>query len=75
MIKRVFNGDGIHDLILDEAPYKVYSAKITGKPALKYLCFESNGQRYYNGDGSLTFTCYYPYSHTPENIAVPSNYK
>lgn len=67
----------IHDLIFDESPYKVYSAKITGQAITKYLAFEDGAKRYYNGEGSLTFTCYFPYArsryawqedYTAENI-------
>lgn len=52
-LKRVFSGDGIHDLIFDETPYKVYSAKVTGTAVVKHLCFEINGVRHYRGEGSL----------------------
>lgn len=51
----------ISDLIFDEEPYKVYSAKITGSAILKYLAFEKE-EEYYNGDGNITFTCYLPYA-------------
>jgi hypothetical protein len=37
------NGKGIHDLVFDECPYKVYSAKVTGTPQLKTICFEEDG--------------------------------
>ena len=59
------NGKEIRDLIFDECPYKVYSAKVTGTPQLKTLCFEINGQREYRGEGTIQFTCYYPFAHTP----------
>ena len=39
-IKRVFGDKKIHDLIFDEAPYKVYRVKTTGTPNLKYICFD-----------------------------------
>lgn len=64
-LKEVFRGDGIHELIFDETPYKVWSAKVTGTASIKHLCFEENGERVYKGEGSITFTCYYPYAHTP----------
>ena len=35
------DGKDIHDLIFDETPYKVYSAKVTGTPQLKTICFSS----------------------------------
>ena len=65
-LKEAFRGDGIHDLIFDETPYKVWGAKVTGSAQIKHLCFEENGERVYKGEGSITFTCYYPYAHTPE---------
>jgi predicted phage tail component-like protein len=52
-IKRTFNGEGIHDLIFDEEPYKVYSAKVTGTATMKHLCFEIEGSRVYRGEGSI----------------------
>lgn len=67
-LKQTFNGDGIHDLIFDEYPFKVYSAKVTGSATMKYICFEDKQGRVYNGDGTLQFTCYYPYAHTPKQV-------
>lgn len=70
-LKTVFSGDGIHDLIFDELPYKVWSAKITGTASIKHLCFnDDNNQRVYKGEGSITFTCYYPYARTPDKLWV-----
>lgn len=43
LLKKVFRGDGIHELIFDETPYKVWSAKVTGTASIKHLCFEENG--------------------------------
>lgn len=59
-------GKGIYDLIFDEAPYKVYSAKVTGTPQLKTICFDQEGERVYKGEGTIQFTCYYPFAHTPK---------
>lgn len=53
------------DLIFDEEPYKVYTAKITGMPSFNYIPFYINGERIYKGEGQLQFTCFYPYAHTP----------
>jgi predicted phage tail component-like protein len=47
------DGKGIHDLIFDEAPYKIYSAKSTGTPQLKTVCFSNNGKRVYKGEGTI----------------------
>jgi hypothetical protein len=41
-LKQVFGDKKIHNLILDEVPYKVYKVKITGTPNLKYICFNKN---------------------------------
>ena len=66
------DGREIHDLIFDEAPYKVYSAKVTGTPQLKTICFDEYNeelemnQRIYKGEGTIQFTCYHPYARTPE---------
>ena len=38
-MRQWLNGEGIHHLIFDELPYKVYSAKVTGTPQLKVICF------------------------------------
>ena len=67
-MRQAFSGDGIHDLVFDESPYKVYSAKVAGAASIKYLCFENNGKRVYKGDGNLQFTCFYPYAHTPKDV-------
>ena len=66
-LKSVFDGKGIHDLIFDEWPDRVWSAKVTGTASIKYLCFDDEKlmdgyQRVYKGEGSITFTCYYPFA-------------
>lgn len=68
LIKQTFSGDGIHELVFDETPYKAWSAKVTGTAQIKHICFEEDGERVYKGEGSLTFTCYYPYAHTPSKL-------
>lgn len=53
----------IHDLIFDEVPYKIYSAKINGQPKLNFICFDDdNGQRIYKGEGTVSFICYTPFA-------------
>ena len=64
-LKQWLNGKGIHDLVFDEKPYKVYSAKITGTPQFKTLCFTENDERIYKGEGTIQFICYHPFAHTP----------
>lgn len=62
-LRSVFGDKGIHDLIFDEAPYKVYSAKVTGSATLKYIPFaEGSTNRLYKGEGTIQFTCYYPFA-------------
>lgn len=76
-MKRVFSGDGIHELVFDEdrdadgKALKIWSAKVTGTATMKHLCFEEGGEDIYKGEGSITFTCYYPYAHS-EKIELPS---
>lgn len=67
-IKEVFCGDGIYDLVFDELPYKAWSAKVTGTASMKHLCFEESGKRIYKGEGSITFTCYSPFAHSPTKL-------
>lgn len=65
-LRQVFNGKDIKELIFDERPYVAYDAKVTGTPTLKTFCFDDeNGNRVYRGEGTVQFTCYNPYGHTP----------
>lgn len=41
-IKTLLGKKGIHTLIFDETPYKVYKVKPTGTPNLKYVAFDSD---------------------------------
>ena len=34
----------------------------SSKPQLKYICFGKDGERTYKGEGTLTFTAYYPFA-------------
>lgn len=62
-IKQVFGDKQIHDLIFDESPYKVYSAKVTGTATLKHIPFsEGSTNRLYKGEGTIQFTCYNPFA-------------
>lgn len=61
-LKRLFSQKEPKDLIFDEAPYKVYSAKPQSIPTLSYLCFDKNGQRIYKGEGTITFVAYSPFA-------------
>ena len=67
-MKQWLNGKEIGDLWFSEAPYKVYTAKPTGTPNIKSLCFEIDGQRVYKGEGSIQFVAYWPYAHTPDYV-------
>jgi predicted phage tail component-like protein len=71
-LKKLFNGKQICPLIFDETPYKVYMAKVTGTNSIKYMCFEVDGQREYRGEGTLQFTCYYPYARTRHSDELSS---
>ena len=64
-IKQVFGDKKVHDLVFDETPYKVYSAKVTGTATLKYIPFsEGETNRRYKGEGTIQFTCYFPFART-----------
>ena len=79
-LKRWLNGRQIADLWFAEAPHKVYSAKVTAQPNIKVVVFdesygsqeEKKTQRVYKGEGTVQFTCYYPFAHTPDYV-VDSN--
>lgn len=64
-VRKWLDGKEIKELIFDESPYKVYSAKVTGTPQLKTICFDEGGERIYKGEGTIQFTCYYPFARTP----------
>jgi phage-related protein len=63
---QLWNDKKIHSLIFDEEPYKVYSAKVTGMITIKHICFEQEKnaslERVYRGEGSITFSCYFPFA-------------
>lgn len=61
-LQQVFGTKELGKLIFDERPYKYYMVK-SGKPQLKYICFGREGEiRTYKGEGTLTFTAYYPFA-------------
>ena len=59
-----FNDRKIHNLIFDEAPYKIYKAKIVEPPDISYLCFDEDGERIYKGEGTLNFIAFTPWAHS-----------
>jgi phage-related protein len=66
IIKTLWNDKQVHPLILDEYPYKVYFAKASGSSVIKHLSFSrpsgTGSTRYYSGEGSFTFVCFFPYA-------------
>ena len=79
-MKKWLNDKEIHDLWFDEEPYKVYSAKVTGTATMKYVVFEEPNKsdskktdRIYKGEGSIQFTAYWPYAHTPDFVGISGN--
>ena len=69
-MKKWLNGKEMGDLWFEEAPYKVYTAKVTGTPSLKYIPFTVDRQRVYKGEGTIQFVAYWPYAHTPDKVEV-----
>lgn len=72
-IKKEFNTNTIKKLYLSENPDRFYYAKLTDTCQIKHLCFEKNGERIYKGEGSLTFTCYYPFSQSETYYLTKQN--
>ncbi len=67
-MKNWLNGTGIHELSFDERTEVKYSAKVTGTPQLKFICFEEKGANIYKGEGTIQFTCYFPFGYGEEQI-------
>lgn len=72
-IKRWLSSKELGDLWFEEEPYKIYSAKVTGQPTLKYIPFDKDledgtTKRIYRGEGNVQFTAFWPYAHTPDKI-------
>ena len=65
LMRATFGDRMIHQLIFDDEPYKVYYAKVTGTPQIKYIPFGS--PRIYKGEGTFTFTCFDPFAHCPND--------
>lgn len=62
-LKRWLGDKKIHDLVFDEKPYKIYSAKITGSATIKHIPFsEGETNRVYKGEGSIQFTAFKPFA-------------
>ena len=64
-VRRLYSHFGdkqIHELIFDERPYKYYMAKVTGTPQIRTICFDGEEGRVFKGEGTLNFTCYYPFA-------------
>lgn len=69
-MRKVFESNTVHELIFDDEPYKIYYAKVTGQPQLKYIPFQNYDNdvlggtpRIYKGEGTINFTCYDPFAH------------
>ena len=60
-LRRMANDKQLHRLQFDEFGDKFYVAKITGSATMKHLAFVEGGDRIYKGEGTLTFSCLYPY--------------
>lgn len=83
-MKQWLNGTEIHELSFDERAEVKYSAKVTGTPQLKFVCFEeeymasnSSGKEptteirkknIYKGEGTIQFTCYFPFGYGEAEI-------
>lgn len=61
-LKQIMNDKELHPLILDEEPHKIWTAKLTSTAIMKHVCLEHDGNRFYAGEGTFTFTAYYPFA-------------
>lgn len=80
-MRKVFSADTIHSLIFDDAPYKVYYAKVSSQPQLNYIPFQnydsgflSGTPRIYKGEGTINFVCYDPFAHCPNDYKYLNQY-
>jgi predicted phage tail component-like protein len=65
-IQLLFKKQEIGELIFDEAPYKVYLAKLNSAPRLDFICFDGP-VRIYKGELSLNFISYAPFARSQYN--------
>lgn len=80
-LKKAFSGKVLKELIFSESvaydeqgkpeTWKIYMAKVTSQPTIKYLAFDEDGVEIYKGEGSVQFTAYWPYcrDNTQQNIS------
>ena len=61
-LKRHFGKKEIRSLTFDERPDRAYSAKVTGTASIKHIPFDGKDGIIYKGEGSIQFTCYYPFA-------------
>ena len=74
-LKRWLNGREIGDLEFDEKEGIIYSAKVTGKAVVNYIPFEgaTTDSTIYKGEGSVTFTCYFPFGRQSLTVSGTNN--
>ena len=66
-LKQVFSGKEIKELVFSERKDRIYMAKVTGQPILKYIPFDDAGSTIYKGEGTVQFTAYWPYARDPKD--------
>lgn len=57
-LRRFYLSKGLYQLILDENPYKIYTAKGKGLSNIKFVPFEASNNRRYAGEATLSFEVY-----------------
>lgn len=73
-LQAIFSGEAMGELWFDEHPYKVWDAKVTGTPKLDMIPFDDGVEGIiYKGEGTIQFTAYYPYAHTPDYVRWPDD--
>lgn len=64
-LKSAFSHNQVKELVFAELPFKAYDAKVTGTPVIKAVPFDGENGLVFHGEGTINFTCYQPYAHTP----------
>ena len=69
-LKQHFGKKEIRPLVFDERPDRAYSAKVTGTASIKHIPFDgTDGKVIYKGEGTIQFTCYYPFARATSSPA------
>ena len=83
-IKAIFSGKDMRELCFAESceyvgnnitDARIYMAKVTGQPNLKYMAFGDGDNERYNGEGTIQFTAYWPFARrkNQKSLSLPDD--